>query len=151
MTPLQVGVVSRWSESELNGEINLAVAADTNVGKCGVGRERVGTDMVGRLGIWMVGMATVAVEEIDCSYVVAFAAAAAARLRWGRCARSCKYNRCHCNNVGLPTSGKREVPFQHLETPFDTFKCFWWLFFIFMSFRNFPKVATSKSKSESKI
>ena len=37
---------------------------------------------------------TVAVEEINCSYVVALAAAAA---------RSCKYNRCHCNNVGLPS------------------------------------------------
>ena len=32
-------VVSRWSESELDGEIDLAVAADTTVGKCGVGRE----------------------------------------------------------------------------------------------------------------
>ena len=64
--------------------------------------ERVGTDMVGRLGIWMVSVATVAVEGIDCSYVVAFAAAAA-RLRWGRCARSCRYNRCNCNKVGLPS------------------------------------------------
>ena len=47
--------------------------------------ERVGTDMVGRLGIWMVGVtvATVAVEEINCSYVAAFATAAA-RFRWGR-------------------------------------------------------------------
>ena len=81
----------------------MAVAADTNVGKCGVGRERVlGTDMVGRLRIWMVGVATVAVEEIDCSYVAAFATAAA-RFRWGRCARSCRYNRCHCNNVDLPS------------------------------------------------
>ena len=73
-----LGGCLEMSESELDEEINLAVAADTNVGKCGVGRERVGTYMVGRLGIWMVGVATVAVEEIDCSYVVAFAAAAAA-------------------------------------------------------------------------
>ena len=64
--------------------------------------ERVGTDVVGRLEIWMVGVATVAIEEIDCSCIVTFAAAAA---------RSCKYNRCHCNNVGLPsdnlTRGRR--------------------------------------------
>ena len=59
--------------------------------------------MVGRLGIWMVGVAAVAVEEIDCSYVTVAAFAAAARLRWGRSARSCRYNRCHCNNVGLPS------------------------------------------------
>ena len=90
------------SRDDFDEEIDLAAAADTNIGKCGVGRERAGKDKVGRLGIWMVGMATVAVEEIDCSYVVAFAAAAA-RLRWGWCARSCKYNRCHCNNVGLPS------------------------------------------------
>ena len=56
--------VSRWSESKLDEKINLAAASDTDY--CGVGRERVGTDMVGRLlGIWMVGEATVAVEEVD--------------------------------------------------------------------------------------
>ena len=45
----------------------MAAASDTDVqvGNCGVGKERVGTDMVGRLGVWMVGVATVAVEEID--------------------------------------------------------------------------------------
>ena len=105
-----MGIVSRWSESDFDEEIDLVAPADTNVGKCGAGRERVGTDMIGRLGIWMGGVATVAVEEIDCRYVVAFAAAAP-RLRWGRSARSCKYNRCHCNNVGLPsddlTRGRR--------------------------------------------
>ena len=79
-----LGGCLEMSESDFDEEIDLAAAADTNVGKCGVGRERVGTDMVGRLGIWMVDVATVAVEEIDCSYVVAFAAAAASRLRWGR-------------------------------------------------------------------
>ena len=65
------------------------------------------TDMVGRLGVWMVGVVTVTVvEEIDCSYVVAFATAAA-RLRWGRCARSCRY----CKDVGLPSDDlTREVP-----------------------------------------
>jgi len=37
----------------------------------------------------------------DCSYVIAFAAAAADRLRCGRCARNGRYNRYHSNNVGF--------------------------------------------------
>ena len=35
------------------------------------------------------------------------------------------------------TSGKREFPFRHLETPFDTFKCFWWLFLFLCPFEIF--------------
>ena len=58
--------VLRGSESELDEGLDFAAAGDTDVDKRGVGRERerVGTDIVGRLGVWMVGAATVA-EEVD--------------------------------------------------------------------------------------
>ena len=57
-------------------------------------------DMVGRLGVQMVSVATVAEEEVDNS---SYIGAIAARLRWGRCARSCRYSRYYSNNVGLPS------------------------------------------------
>ena len=51
----------------------------------------------------MVGVATGRRRgQYNCSYVtyvVRFAAAA--RLRWGRCARRYRYSRCHSNNVGF--------------------------------------------------
>ena len=51
--------------------------------------------MVGRLETLMVGVATVPAEGIDIT--------AAARPRWGRCARICSYSRYHNNKVGLPS------------------------------------------------
>ena len=81
LTPLWVvPQVSRWSKTELDESIDLAAAgaSDTDVGNCGVGR-----------------------ESRYSSHVVSFAAAA--RLRWGQCARSCRYSRYHSNNVSLPS------------------------------------------------
>ena len=71
--------VSRESESELDEEINLAAASDTDVGDCGLEGRESSTDMVGRLlvGVRMVGVATVAGEEFDIT--------AATRPHWGHC------------------------------------------------------------------
>ena len=56
---------------EFDEEIVLAAAGDTVVGICRIDeRERVGKDLVGRLGVWMVGMATVAAEEVDITATI---------------------------------------------------------------------------------
>ena len=57
--------VSRGSESELDEEIDLAAASDTDVGDCGLEERETSTDMAGILlvGVRMVSVATVAEEE----------------------------------------------------------------------------------------
>ena len=106
--------VSRGSEAELDEEVDLAAASDTDVGDCGLEERESSTDMVRRLlvKVRMVSVATVVAEEVDITagcqqlrgHIGAIAtAAAAARLRWGRCARSCRYSRYYSNNVGLPS------------------------------------------------
>ena len=49
LTLLGVPQVSRGSESELDEEIILVAASDTDVGDCGLEGRESSTDMVGRL------------------------------------------------------------------------------------------------------